>query len=86
MKQLYKYPSSNEKTSYIVPDGVITIKEAAFTLSNVLETLIIPNTVSTLESDCFRTMKTLQTYQSPNVQKKALVLHFNNLLSLKELL
>ena len=47
-KELIQYPIGNERTSYLIPDGVITIGTAAFRECDGLTNVTIPNSVITI--------------------------------------
>lgn len=51
--ELIQYPIRNEKSDYIVPDGVVTIKESAFQNCQTIKSVSIPESVTTIENYAF---------------------------------
>lgn len=52
-KELIQYPSANERTSYVIPSGTISIGESAFTHSRNLTNVTIPNGLKSIGSQAF---------------------------------
>ena len=50
--ELLQYPGANPRTTYVVPDSVITIKSGAFCWS-LFSNVVLPKSVSTIESHGF---------------------------------
>lgn len=53
MTTLIQYPVANDRTSYTVPDGVLTIDYSAFVFCESIEKVTIPKSVETIEYDAF---------------------------------
>ena len=51
--KLIKYPGANTRTSYTIPNGVITISDYAFEDCDNLTSIIIPNSVIDINNDAF---------------------------------
>ena len=50
---LMKYPTANERTSYVIPDSVITIEPRSFTRCTYLEYVTFGNSVETIGEEAF---------------------------------
>ncbi|MDO5123141.1 MAG: leucine-rich repeat protein [Eubacteriales bacterium] len=53
MTTLIQYPVAVDRTSYTVPDGVLTIDYSAFAFCESIEKVTIPKSVETIEFDAF---------------------------------
>ena len=51
--KLIQYPLGNEKESYEIPDGVISIGNGAFSFSNNLKNITIPDSVTSIGENAF---------------------------------
>ena len=52
-KRLIYYPRGSASSSYVIPQGIAVIGDAAFKLSENLNTVIIPDSVTTIGSQAF---------------------------------
>lgn len=62
---LVAYPIGNERTSYAVEDGTVTILDYAFSTANTLTSVTFPNTLVTIEICAFLRCKTLTAIRFP---------------------
>ena len=53
--EFFRYPPAKPGTEYIMPDGVTTIKQAAFEGCYQLESVILPDSVTRIDADAFYT-------------------------------
>ncbi len=51
--ELIQYPIRNEKTDYIIPDGVVTVKESSFQNCQTLKSITVPESVTNIEDYAF---------------------------------
>ncbi|MDE6501318.1 MAG: leucine-rich repeat protein [Ruminococcus sp.] len=65
-KKLIIYPAGRTDKKYIIPDGVTTIVEDAFSSSDYIEEVIIPNSVTTLEKAAFSSCSNLDNIILPS--------------------
>ena len=59
--KLIRYPIAKEENSFIVPDGVSSIRISAFYDCKNIESIIIPNSVKKIETDAFRYCRNLSS-------------------------
>lgn len=81
---LIKYPSGDERKSYSVPDGVITIEESAFADSNNLLSVAIPNGVNEIDEGTFSNCGNLESVIIPETVNFVKFLAFGNCQNLKD--
>lgn len=62
---LIVYPVKNERTTYTIPDSVVTVSKYAFCGSTNLEEISIPNGVESIESGAFRNCPNLKNISIP---------------------
>jgi len=62
-KELISYPNGKADETYNIPEGIITIKEAAFAGSVNLTKVIIPNGVEVIEAKAFYDCHRLETVE-----------------------
>lgn len=65
-KTLIQYPAGNKNTSYLIPEGVITIGNAAFRFCNNIKSVTIPDSVTTIRSHGFYQCYRLASVIIPN--------------------
>lgn len=63
---LIQYPIENERTSFSIPDSVVTIGIAAFSYCNNLIDVTIPNSVTVIETEAFRQCNGLTVITVPD--------------------
>ncbi len=56
---LIKYPNGNTRTSYIIPDSVLSIGDQAFNLCDNLTSITIPDSVTSIDYLAFRSCTSL---------------------------
>lgn len=62
---LIRYPEGKREENYIIPDGVTSIGDSAFSGCNTFINIIIPDSVTNIYSDAFRGCKTLRSINIP---------------------
>ena len=63
---LVKYPSGNERTSYIIPDSVTRISHYAFAFSESLVNIVIPDSVEVIDYGAFSNCINLASIKIPD--------------------
>ena len=63
--EFIQYPVSNERTSYIIPDGITTIDDYAFYWCENLESISIPDGVTTIGDNTFESCTGLMSVIIP---------------------
>ncbi len=64
--ELIQYPISNERTEYVIPDGVTNIAAYAFCFSQSLISVTIPDSVTSIEELAFYECTSLATIKGGN--------------------
>ncbi|MCL2168384.1 MAG: leucine-rich repeat domain-containing protein, partial [Lentimicrobiaceae bacterium] len=60
------YPAGKKESSYLIPNGVTTIGDHAFSTCRALESITIPNSVTTIGDHAFSTCRALESITIPN--------------------
>ncbi|MBQ2903592.1 MAG: leucine-rich repeat protein [Clostridia bacterium] len=64
--ELIQYPSVNERTSYTVPDGVVSVAEGAFINAKKLETVVLPAGLKRIGDQAFSNCSALSGITIPS--------------------
>ncbi len=85
-KTLILYPRKKESSSFTVPNGVITIKQFAFSNCNFIENVIVPEGVTSIEKHAFGACNNLKTISFPKTLASIDTYAFWSCLALKEVI
>lgn len=83
--ELVKYPGGSERTSYVIPDGVVTISSSAFQFSNNLTSVTVGDDVECIEYRAFSNCSALESFEIPDSVWEIHQYFLDNCVSLKTL-
>ncbi len=66
MTELVWYSRGNTAKSYVIPDGIMTIRAGAFQLCDPLQSITIPDSVKIIGDDAFRNIRDLKSIKIPD--------------------
>ena len=85
MDMLLSFAASCEKTDYTVPNGVVTIRECAFSECRTLKRVVLPQSVDQIESFAFDTCTSLESITMPDTMTELGQYAFRGCESLKKM-